>query len=258
MRMSKEKIELMIEGGKATPNAQIAQKAGPLGINITKIIEEINTRTTSFKGVKIPVKIFIDPKSKNFEIEIGSPPASELIKKELNLEKGSAMPNKEKIGNLAIEQVIKIALMKKDSMLVKSLKAAVKNIVGSCDSIGILVEGKKAVEINKEIDSGLYDEKINSNETEITSEKEKELKAQLEEFNREIKKQLEREKALAEKVSEKKQVKEEAVVAKEGEGAPAATTGKAPIGKEAGKEVTPTTGKEAAKAPAKEEKKGKK
>lgn len=183
---------------------------------------------------------------------------TELVKEETKLEKGSGTPDKEKIANLSIEQVIKIALLKKDGMLANSLKAAVKNIVGSCNSLGILVEGKIGVEINKDINSGVYDHQINNEITETSSEKKELLKKQLEEVNKQIKRELEKEKALAEKLAEKKEVKEEVVVAKEGEGTPAATTGKAPVGKETGKEATPVAGKETAKAPAKEEKKGKK
>lgn len=257
--MSKEKIELMIEGGKATPNPQLAQKVGPLGINIMNIINQINDKTIHFKGMKIPVKIFVDSINKNFDVEIGSPPTSELIKKEINVEKGSGTPDKEKIGNLAIEQVIKVALMKKDSMLVNTLKAAVKNVIGSSNSLGVLVEGKKATDINKDVDSGVYDKQINSQSTEISKERTEELKKQLDEINKEIKKQIEREKALAEKLAEKKVEVVKEVVPKEGE-APA-EGGKAPVaGKaETGKEATTATGKPAEKVPAKEaEKKGKK
>lgn len=258
--MSKEKIELMIEGGNATTTPAMGQKLGPLGINMINIIDAINDKTFHFKGMKIPVKVIIDTKSKNFDLEIGTPPVTELLKKEINVEKGSPMPDKEKIGNLAIEQVIKIALMKKDSMLVNNLKSAVKNVVGSCNSLGILVEGKIGQEINKDINNGFYDKQINSNLTEVSEDKKANLKKQLEEVMKEIKRELEREKALAERLAEKKEVKEEVVVAKEGEGAPAATTGKGPAGKEAGK---PEAGKEAAateKTPAgkEAEKKGKK
>jgi large subunit ribosomal protein L11 len=241
--MSKEKIELIIEGGKASPNAQIAQKAGPLGININNIINSINDKTTHFKGMKIPVKIILDTTSKNYDVEIGSPSVSELIKKEINIEKGSGMPDKEKIGNLSIEQVIKIALMKKDSMLVKTLKAAVKNVIGSCNSLGVLVEGKKSVEINKDINSGIYDKEINSQKTEVSKEKLDQLKNQLEEINKEIKKQLEKEKAIAEKLAEKKVEVAKPEAAKEGE-VPAAGKETAPA---TGKEATPSTGKETAK-----------
>lgn len=249
--MSKEKIQLIVEGGKATPNAELSSKLGPLGINIMNVINSINDKTTHFKGMKIPVKVILDTNSKSLDYEVGSPPVSELIKKEINVEKGSGTPDKEKIGNLAIEQVIKIALMKKDSMLVKTLKAAVKNVVGSCNSLGVLVEGKKAVEINKDIDSGIYDDKINSQKTEVSNERLEQLKLQLDEINKEIKKQLEKEKALAEKLAEKKPEAAKAEVPKEGE---AAAEGKVPAGKaEAGKETTV-----AEKSPAKEEKKTKK
>src|SRR3989344_3100135 len=164
---------------------------------------------------------------------------TELVKEETKLEKGSGTPDKEKIANLSIEQVIKIALLKYDGMLANSLKAAVKNIVGSCNSMGVLVEGKIGIEINKDIENDIYNHQINSKLTETSNEKKELLKKQLDNVNKEIKKELEREKALAEKHAEKKEVKEETVVAKEGEGVPAATTGKAPAGKpEAGKEAT--------------------
>ena len=255
--MSKEKIQLMIEGGKATSGPELAQKLGPLGMNIMNVIDSINDKTVNFKGMKIPVKVIVDTKSKTFDLEIGTPPTTELIKKEVNIEKGSPMPDKEKVANLGIEQVIKIALMKQDSMLVNNLKSAVKNIVGSCNSLGALVEGKIGAEFNKDIEAGLYTHQINSKIIEISEDKKAKLKQQLDEINKEIKRELEKEKALAEKVAEKKEVKEETVVAKEGEGAPVATTGKAPVGKaEAGKEATAAPA--AGKAPAKEEKKGKK
>ncbi len=251
--MSKEKIELIIEGGKATPGPQLAQKLGPLGINIMNIINSINDKTTNLKGMKIPVKVSVDTISKNYDIEIGSPPVSELIKKDINVEKGSGTPDKEKIGNMGIEQVIKIALMKKEGMLVKSLKAAVKNVVGSCNSLGVLVEDKKSIDLNKDIDAGVYDKQINSEIIEISEDKKIHLKKRLEEINSEIKKQIEKEKALAEKLAEKKEVKEEPV-AKEGETAPGKATAKAEAGKVPGKEAVPA----AEKIPAKEEKKGKK
>ena len=176
---------------------------------------------------------------------------TELVKKEINVEKGSGTPDKEKIGNLAMEQVIKIALLKKDDMIVKSLKAAVKNIVGSCNSLGILVEGKKAIEINKDIESGIYDKKIDTKSTEVSKERLEQLKIQLEEINKEIKKQIEREKSLAEKLAEKKPevVKEEAP--KEGE--VPAEGAKVPGKVEAGKEVVPAATAE--KTPGKEVKK---
>lgn len=212
--MSKEKVEVMVEGGKATAGAQLGQSFGPLGVNIQEIIKQINEKTSSFNGMKVPVKVIVETTDKSFDIEVGSPPVSELLKKEINLEKGSGEPDKNKIGNLGIEQVIKIAKMKQDSMMVNSLKADVKSVIGSCNSLGVLVEGKSAMEINSEIDSGKYDELINSEKTEVSEEKKRKLKRQLKEIQEKIKEEIEKEKAAeeAEKEKAEKIEKEEAEV----------------------------------------------
>ena len=193
-----ETLDLMVEGGKATPNATIAQKLGPMGINIAQVMSRVNEKTASFKGMQVPVKLKLDTKAKEVtDIEVGTPPTTELIKKELGLEKGSGQPNREKVGNMAIEQCIKIATMKRDAMFSNSLKTAVKTVIGSCGSLGVLVEGKEAREIEKEVNSGKYDKEINEAKTEITQEKKKELLIQLEEKKKELAKELEKLKAAA-------------------------------------------------------------
>lgn len=173
--MSKEKIDLLIEGGKATSTPALAQQLGPLKINISEILKQINDKTLDLKGIKVPVKVFVDTITKEVEIHVGSPPVSELIKKELNVQKGSGTPNKIKIGNLAIENIIKVAKAKQDSMYTPSLKAAVKSVLGSCNSLGVLVENKEAKLIEKDIVAGQYDTEINQVKTEPSPEKKKEL-----------------------------------------------------------------------------------
>ncbi len=156
-------IEVLVEGGKATAPLLGSQLA-PLGVNIQKIIEEINKKTEAFKGLQVPVKIKIDEKTKEFEIEIGSPPVSQLIKKELGLEKLAGLKKDEsgrpadKVGNLTIDQVIKIA-KSKDNML-GDLKQKVKQVLGTCLSCGVTVEGKDPREVIKEVDEGKYDDKM--------------------------------------------------------------------------------------------------
>src|SRR3989344_7971926 len=115
--MSKETVEVMVEGGKAATGAQMGQALGPLKVNIQEILKKINEKTSSFSGMKVPIKIIIDLDTKDFEIIVGTPPISELIKNKTSAEKGSGEPNKIKIANFAIEQVIKIAKMKQDSMV---------------------------------------------------------------------------------------------------------------------------------------------
>ena len=116
--------------------------------------------------------------------------ATELIKKELKVEKGSGQPDKEKIANISIEQCIKIAKMKKDHMLTRDLKAAVKSIAGSCSSLGILVEGKTGSEIVKEINQGNYDKEIQAEKTDLLPEKKKTLEQQLGEIKEKLAKEL--------------------------------------------------------------------
>ncbi len=211
----------MVEGGKATPNASISQTLGPLRINIQDVIKRINERTDSFHGMKIPVKLIVDNKTKEVDLEIGTPPVSELIKKEIGAEKGSNEPNKNKIANLAIEQVIKIANMKSEGMHVNNLKAAVKSVIGSCHAMGVLVEGKGALEINKEVDSGAFDNLIKNVKTDFSEEKKNLLEQQLKEVQDKIAKELKKLAKEIEAAKEPEPVKEEKVVAKEGEGAPA-------------------------------------
>ena len=157
-----EKIEALIEGGKASAGPPLGPALGPLGVNIMQIINAINEKTKQFNGMKVPVKVLVDPKTKNFEIEVGTPPASSLIFKELGLEKGSGSAGTRKVGDLTVDQAIKVAKMKYDNLLGKELKQKTKEVIGTCVSIGITVEGKKPQEIQKAIDEGEYDSKFQS------------------------------------------------------------------------------------------------
>jgi len=128
-----------------------------MGVNISVVVSSINEKTKDFAGMKVPVKVIVEPATKEFEIEVGTPPMSALIKKELGLEKGSGEPKTKKVGNLSMEAAVKIAKMKMDSTLAASLKAAVREVVGVCDSMGVSVKGKPAREVQKEIAAGVYD-----------------------------------------------------------------------------------------------------
>jgi len=157
-----ETIKALVEGGKASAGPPLGPALGPLGVNIMQIINTINEKTKQFEGMKVPVKVIVDPKTKNFEIEVGTPPATSLILKELGLEKGSGSAGTHKVGNLTVDQAIKVAKMKYDNLLGKKLKQKTKEIIGTCVSIGINVENKKPQEIQKAIDEGAYDSKFQS------------------------------------------------------------------------------------------------
>ncbi|MCD6523170.1 MAG: 50S ribosomal protein L11 [Candidatus Diapherotrites archaeon] len=153
-------VEALVDGGSASAGPPLGPALGPLGVNIGKVISEINNKTKDFAGMKVPVKIIVDSATKEFRVEVGSPPVSALIKKELGLEKGSARPKVEKVADMDIDRVIKIARMKKESMLASTDRAAVKEVLGTCYSLGVLVEGKDPREVQKEVDQGIYDDKI--------------------------------------------------------------------------------------------------
>lgn len=85
--MGKERsVTSLVDGGKATAGPPLGPALGPLGINVGKVVAEINEKTKDFQGMKVPVKIFVDEK-KNFRIEVGVPPASALILKDLKLKR---------------------------------------------------------------------------------------------------------------------------------------------------------------------------
>jgi large subunit ribosomal protein L11 len=158
----KETIEIMVEGGKASPGPTTAPKLSSYKVNIGEVFKKINEKTKEYEGMQVPVKIIIDKDTKQFEISVGLPPISSLIKKELGVEKAKITEEekaggKTSVGNLTMEQCLKIAKIKMEGMLAKDLKAAVKQVVGTAASMPVTVEGKKPKEIIKEIEEGKWD-----------------------------------------------------------------------------------------------------
>ncbi len=154
----KKVIELLVSGGQATAGPPLGPALGPLGVNVLVIVNKINELTKDYSGMKVPVKVRVDPETKEFEVSVGTPTASALVVSELKVEKGSGTPNTQKIGNLSLEQVIRIAKIKREELLAKNLKLAAKEILGSCVSMGVTVEGKDPREIQQEIEEGKHDE----------------------------------------------------------------------------------------------------
>ncbi len=157
--MGKTVIKALVDGGKASPKPPLGPQLSQAKVDIGKVIAEINEKTKDFAGMQVPVEIIVN-EDKSFEIKVGTPPVSSLVKKELGLEKLSQNPGKDFVGNLTMEQVVKIAKLKMDSFTTSDLKKAVKQVIGSCVSMGVTVEGKNPKEILKEIDEGKWDSKI--------------------------------------------------------------------------------------------------
>ena len=154
----KKVVEALISGGHATGGPPLGPALGPLGVNVLAIVNKINEVTKSYAGMKVPVKITVDTETKDFEVSVGTPTTSALIVSELGVEKGSGSPKTEKVGNLSLEQVLRIANVKRAELLAGNQEAAVKEVLGSCVSMGVTVEGKDPREVQREIDEGKHNE----------------------------------------------------------------------------------------------------
>jgi len=161
---AKKVVEALVAGGQATAGPPLGPALGPLGVNVVAIVNKINEVTKDYAGMKVPVKVIVDTETKEFEVTVGTPTTSALIVSELKVEKGSGSPKAQKIGNLTMDQIVKIAKMKSAELLSTNLKAAVKEVLGSCVSMGVTVEGKDPMEVQKEIDRGTYETALGKEE----------------------------------------------------------------------------------------------
>jgi large subunit ribosomal protein L11 len=150
-----EIVEVLIDGGEASPGPPLGPALGPLGLNIMNVAKDINKRTEAFKGMKVPVKIIIKD-DKSYDIEVGTPPISALIKDELGLEKGASNPRTDRAGDLSIKQLVKICKMKWDDLLGADLKNKALEVTGSCVSMGVYIDGKPPKEAQRLIKEGAY------------------------------------------------------------------------------------------------------
>jgi len=149
-------VEALVDGGRASAGPPLGPALGPKGVKINEVIAAINEKTKAFEGMKVPVKILIDD-NKNFEIKVGTPPMSALIKGELGLESGSSNCRTTKVGNLTIDQAKKIADMKQYDLLGATMKARVLEVAGNCVCVGITIDGKDPKVFQKDVKAGTYD-----------------------------------------------------------------------------------------------------
>ena len=152
----KKALDTLVAGGHATAGPPLGPALGPLGVNVLAIVNKINELTKDYVGMKVPVKIIVDVETKEFEVQVGVPTTAALIVKELNIEKGSGNPKMEKVGNLTMEQVAKIANIKYQELLASNLKTAAKEVLGVCMTMGVTVEGKDPREVQREINEGKF------------------------------------------------------------------------------------------------------
>ncbi len=129
-------IKLQVEAGKANPSPPIGPALGQHGVNIMDFCKAFNAKTANDAGSIIPVVITVY-QDRSFSFITKTPPASRLLLAAAKLEKGSGVPNKDKVGKVTRDQVAEIAKIKKEDLNAADLDAAVKTISGTARSMGI-------------------------------------------------------------------------------------------------------------------------
>ena len=130
-------IKLQIEAGKATPAPPVGPALGSSGVNIMQFVKEFNDKTANQPGMIIPVVISVY-KDKSFTFVTKVPPVAVLIKKKINLQKGSGKPNKEKVAKITKAQVKEIAEQKMEDLNAASVEAAMSMVAGTARSMGVV------------------------------------------------------------------------------------------------------------------------
>jgi large subunit ribosomal protein L11 len=136
-------IKLQVKAGQANPSPPVGPALGQHGVNIMEFCKAFNARTQSMEqGMPMPVIITVYS-DRSFTFEIKTPPASRLLLKLMQLEKGSSNPNTTKVGKVSRKQLEEIALLKKPDLTAADIEAAVRTIAGTARSMGLEVEGVK-------------------------------------------------------------------------------------------------------------------
>lgn len=132
-------VKINLKAGEATPAPPVGTALGPHGINIMDFVKQYNEKTADKKGQVIPAVITIF-EDRSFGFITKTPPVSDMIKKELRIEKGSGVPHREKVGKLNLEQVRRIAESKMPDLNSRDVEQAMKSVVGTARSMGVEVE----------------------------------------------------------------------------------------------------------------------
>lgn len=132
-------VKIALNAGAATPAPPVGTALGPHGVNMMEFVKAYNAQTESQRGNVVPVEITIY-EDRTFTFILKTPPAAELIKKAAGLPKGSAVPNKEKVGKLTKDQVREIATTKMPDLNANDVEAAMKVVEGTARSMGVTVE----------------------------------------------------------------------------------------------------------------------
>lgn len=137
-----DEVSVLVEGGKASAGPPLGPALGPLGVNVAQVVQKINEQTKQFAGMKVPVVVRVDPATRQFTLVVGRPPVAALLLKEAGKEKGSGKSKSEVIGDVSLAAVQKIAEAKGDDLFGNSPDAKVNQVLGTCVSMGLTVDGE--------------------------------------------------------------------------------------------------------------------
>jgi large subunit ribosomal protein L11 len=154
--MGEKILNVIVDGGKATAGPPLGPGLAPLGVNVGQVVAKINEETKAFAGLKIPVSVSVDTVAKSFKITVGSPAAGELIKQAAGIDKGSGSKDA-KAGDLTMQDVAELAVKLKAKSQGRSRKTTALELVGTCVSMGVTIDGKAAKDVAKEIRDGKHD-----------------------------------------------------------------------------------------------------
>ena len=152
-------IEVLVPGGEANPGPPLGPELGPTPVNVQEVVNDINDQTEAFDGTEVPVTITIEDDG-GYEIEVGVPPTAALVKDEAGFDTGSGEPQSDFVADLSVEQIKKIAEQKKPDLLAYDTKNAAKEVVGTCTSLGVTIEGENPREFKERVDDGEYDDML--------------------------------------------------------------------------------------------------
>lgn len=152
-----ETIEVLVPGGQVDPGPPLGPELGPTPVDVQAVVQQINDETEAFDGTEVPVTVEYEEDG-SFTIEVGVPPTAELIKDEAGFETGSGEPQEDFVADLSVEQIQQIAEQKMPDLLAYDLKNAAKEVVGTCVTLGVTIEGNDPREFKERIDEGEYDD----------------------------------------------------------------------------------------------------
>ncbi|MBD3173507.1 50S ribosomal protein L11 [Candidatus Bathyarchaeota archaeon] len=158
--MVEKTLNFIVNGGQATGGPPIGPALGPMGVNIMDIVNTINEKTAEYDGLPVPVDVTIDTDTKEFTVEVGMLTTFALISQAAGLEKGSGEPNTNFVADLSFDQLIDIAKKKRPGIYAATLKTAVREVLGTCQSAGVTIDGNTAKEVQEAIKAGEYDEQL--------------------------------------------------------------------------------------------------